>query len=373
MILDVQPNAAGSPSPSKLPELLVLTHRIPFPPDRGDRIRSWNIIQHLSKRANISLACVTSEPIDTRASEALRKVCCRVAIAPVGKSARWIKAGAKLVSGRSMTEGLFWSSRLAKTLDHWADTLKFDSVLVYCSSMMPYVYRKRLSHIPRVVDLVDVDSQKWRDYAARSPKWKKLLYRAEASRVQSLEKKIIESSEAVMLASDAEADLLRDQNEQKDGATIYGITNGVDVNFFDPSSIHPSLIPSRPQSAVSTSSLRLVFVGVLDYLPNIDGLQWFVANVWPKLKERVPSTTLEVIGRHPTPAVQKLGRVEGSTSWVRSTTFDLIFWDPMLSSRRFRSPEAFRTKSWKQWLWRNRWWRLHWLLKESTPSPISIS
>ncbi len=303
------------------PQVLMLTQRLPYPPDRGDRIRSWNILRHLSRNADVSLACVSCEPIHPEARNSLETVCRRVVVANVDRRVRWVRASASLASGRSLTEGLFWSSKLATTLDHWSDVIPFDATLVYCSSMMQYVDRNSLVDIPRVVDLVDVDSQKWRDYANRSSGWKRFIYELESKRIRKLEKEISKTSKAVILASDAEATLFRETVSGFD-AVVRGISNGVDIDFFDPSMIQRSVIPVRPKTASGTSKLRMVFVGVLDYLPNIDGLSWFVDHVWFELKNLVPSATLEIIGRNSTPSLQKRLerdgiRVVGSVEDVR--------------------------------------------------------
>ncbi len=292
------------------PQLLMLTHRVPFPPDRGDRIRSWNILRHLSRNADVSLACVSSEPIHPQAKDAFKEVCRRVVIAEVGNRSRWVRACASMAFGRSLTEGLFWSPSLASTLDHWADVLPFDAALVYCSSMMQYACQKSLAKVPRVVDLVDVDSQKWQDYANRSPLWKRLVYQLESRRVRRLEQEISRSANAVTLASDAEAMLFRDSVSGNE-AVVLGISNGVDIDFFDPSTIERVLIPNRPKTSSGVSRFRMVFVGVLDYLPNVDGLKWFINQVWAKLKELIPAATLEIVGRNPSSALKKLLEREG--------------------------------------------------------------
>ncbi|MFN9958911.1 MAG: sugar transferase, partial [bacterium] len=276
----------------RLPEILFLTHRVPYPPDRGDRIRSWNILRYIARRARVSLACVTDEPVSWKASQTLAASCQRVAMAPVGRRRRWVNAGSHWLAGKSLTEGLFWSKSLASTLDYWADVISFDYVFVYCSSMLPYAEREALRDIPRVVDLVDVDSQKWRDYAAKSRFVRRLVYRAEAKRLSRLEKICVARSKAVLLASEAEADLLRIQHGTRN-PSILGVSNGVDFSYFqNRGSAVEAPSPASP-SGPGSAGLRLVFVGVLDYLPNVDGLGWFLNQVWPGLRQQLPAATLE--------------------------------------------------------------------------------
>ncbi len=300
------------------PEILFLAHRFPYPPDRGDRIRSWNILRYLSQRAKVSLACTTDTPIQREQMNVVRSMCCRVLIAPLAHRMRWFHAGRHWLAGKSLTEGLFWSRKFAHTLDFWADVTRFDQVFVYCSSMLPYARRKSLRSLPRIVDLVDVDSQKWKDYAEHSNFVRRQIYHSEARRIFRLEKLSALESNAVLLASEAEATLLRDQVKSRK-SSILGVSNGVDSTYFDMHAIPPDLrLDCRPNQ-LDPTALRLVFVGVLDYLPNIEGLRWFLQNVWQPLKQCLPNLTLDIVGKNPgleiskfveQPGVRLVGAVE---------------------------------------------------------------
>jgi hypothetical protein len=120
---------------SKRLQILMLVHRVPYPPNRGDRIRSFHLLKFLAQRASVSLATLADEPLEAGASEALQSLCHRVAIEPLGKS-RWLRAAASLAAGRSATEGLFHSPRLRNTIRNWSRTTRFDAVVVFCSSMV---------------------------------------------------------------------------------------------------------------------------------------------------------------------------------------------------------------------------------------------
>ncbi|MFN7877950.1 MAG: TIGR03087 family PEP-CTERM/XrtA system glycosyltransferase [Pirellula sp.] len=293
------------------PQILFLAHRFPFPPDRGDRIRSWNILRYLSARANVSLACITESLVSRRDIEFVGSTCQRLAIAPVGPRWRWVQAGMYWMTGKSLSEGLFWSRSLSKTLDYWSDLVEFDQVFVYCSSMFPFAERKALRSIPCVVDLIDVDSQKWNDYAVHSSWVKRSIFRSEATRIRRLEHDCIARSKAVLLASEAEADLLRSQLPHR-SASILGVSNGVDSEYFHPKHREKEKLSSpQPLDGKRTSELRLVFVGVLNYLPNVDGLRWFLEHVWPKLRQHLPTATIEIVGKDANTQAQKFASYPG--------------------------------------------------------------
>jgi sugar transferase (PEP-CTERM/EpsH1 system associated) len=271
------------------PNVLYLVHRVPYPPNRGDRIRSFHILKHLATNANVHLATLADEPVDATGLGALAEHCARVAIERTDRL-RWPKAAVRLIQGKSATEGLFECVALRRTLEKWADEITFDAVMVFCSSMFQYAAIPALREVRMVVDLVDVDSQKFTDYADQAPFGKSWMYRLEASRIRSLERDIVHRAQSISLVSEAEAELFGRvcPNEK----TI-AIPNGVDLNYFQP----------KPDHRIDN---RLVFVGALDYPPNIDAMLWFCRAVWPAVKAALPDASLDIVGRKPSRSVQQL-------------------------------------------------------------------
>jgi hypothetical protein len=99
--------------------LLYLAHRVPFPPDKGDRIRNWNVLRFLAKRAPVHLVCLADEPVPDETRRVLSETCAKVAIVPVSRT-RWLRAARSLLMGRSISEGAFASSALRRLLCKWA-------------------------------------------------------------------------------------------------------------------------------------------------------------------------------------------------------------------------------------------------------------
>src|SRR5439155_22941327 len=128
-----------------------------YPPNRGDRIRSYHILKFLATRSNVSLATLADEPLEQGSREALEAICARLAIEQVGRT-RWLRAGASLAQGKSATEGLFRSPRLATRIREWSRETRWHAVVAFCSSMAQYLDMPELDEVPAVVDLVDVDS-----------------------------------------------------------------------------------------------------------------------------------------------------------------------------------------------------------------------
>jgi polysaccharide biosynthesis protein PslH len=274
-------------------DILYLVHRVPYPPDKGDRIRAFHLLRSLSGRATVHLACLADEPVREETIAELRRYCERVAVVPLGTS-RWVRAAGSLVRGQTITEGAFYSPALRDMLRTWAEQTRFHAALASSSAMVPYLRLEGLSGIPAVVDLVDVDSQKWFDYAGTVRGWRAWLYHTEGRRLRSLEQQLPSWARAVTLVSEPEANLYREFCRP---GQVRAIRNGVDLDYF------------RPQDGPTEPSC--VFVGALDYRPNVDAACWFCEEVWPLLYQRFEQARLWLVGRRPAPAVQRLARQPG--------------------------------------------------------------
>ncbi len=284
--------------PNRLPEadILCLVHRVPYPPNRGDRIRSFHLLEHLARHARLHLAFPATEPIPPATMHVLRSLCHRVAAERVGRHTRWLNAAWSLASGATATEGLFRSSRLAETIRAWTGETRFDAAVVVCSSMVQYLDLPGLEGVPTVVDLVDVDSQKWFDYAAHARGPKRHLLRLEATRLRRLEASLPDRTSAVTVVADREADLFESFSPHRP----HVLRNGVDLDYFCPNGA-PAL--GDPPSCV--------FVGALDYQANVDGAAWFCREIWPLVLDRFPQAVFRLVGSRPSVQARRLGRLPG--------------------------------------------------------------
>jgi sugar transferase (PEP-CTERM/EpsH1 system associated) len=280
-------------NPRRRPDVLYLVHRVPYPPDKGDRIRAYHLLRFLAGRARVHLACLADEPVGEEVRPALLRLCERVEVVPLG-GGRWARGLLSLAGGGTVTAGAFRSPALDRLVDRWAADTRFHACLASASSMVGYLRRPALAAVPAVVDLVDVDSQKWLDYsrARRGPRsW---LYALEGRRLRRLERDLPRWARAVALVGEAEADLYR---QFCANGVVRAITNGVDLDYFRP--------------APPADEPCCVFVGALDYLPNVDGAVWFCREVWPEVVRQRPDARVLLVGRRPAPAVRRLDGLPG--------------------------------------------------------------
>lgn len=278
------------------PRVLYITHRAPWPPDRGDRIRTWNILKFLATNADVDLICLADEPVSAEARSELQAVTRRLAIVSHGGRSRYIRGAISLALGRTVTEGLFESRMVRAIAQQWSSTAKYTAAIASSSGIARYVQPPVLKNCDRVwIDLIDVDSQKWLDYSASAKFPRSAVYGLEGRRLRRLESQLAQSSERLLVVSDAERELFRSFCPD---APIHAVGNGVDTEFFAP----------QPQAAVRHSC---VFVGVLNYLPNSDAVRWFCHTVWPLVRQRYPDGVFRIVGRNPPPEVQALEELPG--------------------------------------------------------------
>jgi sugar transferase (PEP-CTERM/EpsH1 system associated) len=283
----------AAPGPPR-PNVLFLAHRVPYPPDKGDRIRTFHLLRFLSRHASVHLACLADEPVGDGTLEALGRYAARVAVFPVGGWSRWRRALGSLLLGRTASEGAFHSEALREALADWCADTAFHASLSSSSVMAAYQRSPGLRDVPAVVDLIDVDSQKWFDYSRASRGPRSWLYGLEGRRLRRLEKAVAGWAEAVTVVTEAEADLLR---EFAPDAPVHAVGNGVDLDYF-----RPTAGPEEP---------ACVFVGALDYRPNADAACWFCREVWPAVHRARPEARTYLVGRRPAPVVKALAEVPG--------------------------------------------------------------
>jgi sugar transferase (PEP-CTERM/EpsH1 system associated) len=271
--------------------LLFLTHRLPFPPDKGDKIRAYHFIRCLSARHDVDVAALADDPLDLDPERhlALRSVCRRLDVVWRSKTrARTAAALLALPQGNAASLPFFHSPRLARIVQDGIAARRYDAVLAHSAPMTSYVPATR--GLVRVADLCDVDSEKWRQYAGSAPPFTRWLYAREAFLLRRHESSIAREWNAVAVASSHEAAIFR--NFCKDGELAV-VPNGVDGERFAP-------------SGITRDDATVLFVGVMDYRPNVDGVLWFHREVWPLVRRAVPAARFRVVGPRPVDAIRAL-------------------------------------------------------------------
>jgi sugar transferase (PEP-CTERM/EpsH1 system associated) len=275
-------------------KILFLSQRVPEPPNKGDKIRSCHLMRRLAARHEVHVACLLDEAAEQTDAEVVGEWAASVTwrLRRAGESV--LRGATCALTGRPISAGWFRSGALARDLAALRARHDFDVAVAYCSSMAPYLDDFTG---PRVIDFVDVDSEKWRQYAERGSFPRNAVHTLEHRLLRRYERGLLDQYDRAVIISEAERDLLA---QFADVSRLDVVANGVDVDGFARSD-------SRPTGP------ELVFVGAMDYFANAEGVVWFANEVLPVIRERVPDATLRIVGRRPGPEVRALSGVPGVT------------------------------------------------------------
>ncbi len=277
--------------------VLMVTPRLPYPPDRGDTLRSWFLLEGLAARHEIWLASVCEHAPTPAVRAVLARSCRAAAIFPSGQALRWARGVTSWLAGRSLTAGYFHDPRLVRTLRTWAAQTKFDALLVYSAGLAPAVADVR--GLRRILDMCDVDSAKWREYARTGSGLLRPLYTLEARRVAALEAHVAPAADLCFLVNERERQKLR---------LIAPAARSTVV----PTAVTREAFASEPRHA-PPPELRVGLVGSMFYPPNVRGVDWFGREVWPRVRAAVPQAQWWLIGARPTRRVLAWRRLPGVT------------------------------------------------------------
>ncbi|CAK0757072.1 polysaccharide biosynthesis protein PslH [Azospirillaceae bacterium] len=283
--------------------LLFLSQRIPYPPNKGDKLRSFAVLRHLSSLWDVHLGCFIDDPVDWGYIEEVKAYCADLFC--VGLDKRWAKIRSLrgLVTGASLSEPYFYNASLARWVDKVLTEARPSAIFLYSSVMGQYAPKAGEAGAPRVVmDFVDVDSDKWRQYAERQTWPMSWVYARESRRLLAFDRKVAARVDASVFVSSPEAELFR-RLAPETANKVYPISNGIDLDFFNPELDFPD--------PFQVGVRRVVFTGAMDYWPNIDAVHWFADEILPALRARAPDIVFYIVGGNPTPDVTALAERPG--------------------------------------------------------------
>jgi polysaccharide biosynthesis protein PslH len=276
-------------------KILFLCHRIPYPPDKGDKIRAFHELRAMAARHEVDLFTLADQPEDLACREALLQYCKHVTVARIAPTMARLRALPYLLTRTALTLPYFYSAELAAAVRKALRTRSYDRIFVYCSSMAQYL--DGVEGIPTTIDLVDVDSDKWAQYATFSKFPYSAIYRREAAALQRYERAISLRSSCVVVTTEREAQLMR----QIAGAVaVHVVPNGVDTGYFDAAAV-------PRDRAVPT----VIFTGDMSYFPNQEAVIFFARQVLPLIRKSVAATRFLIVGRNPGKKVLQLREMEG--------------------------------------------------------------
>jgi len=295
-VIDRQPAIASGQ------KLLYLVHRLPYPPNKGDKIASFNLLRFLAARYDVYLGTFIDDPEDRGHVAALQDYCADICAPEINPRIARLGSLRGLLTGEALSLPYLRNRRLQRWVDDLLGKYRPQRVVVFSGPMAQYVHGRIPADATTVFDLVDVDSEKWRSYGERKRWPMSWLYRREAERLLDFERRMAAAFDTTVLVSREEAELFRRLAPESAHKTTYRI-QGVDSHYFDPATAFENPYPDAAPA--------LIFTGAMDYWPNIDAVTWFADTAFDAVRAAVPDAVFCIVGRHPAAEVQKLAERPG--------------------------------------------------------------
>ena len=281
--------------PAERMRIFYITQRVPFPPDRGDKIITVNVLRHLSRTHEVHVFCTADGEADMANLDGARAIAASVTAVPVHPWAAKLRALAALATGAPLSVAMMNERALHDAVAAAHARLRPDLVIAYSSNVAQFA--EPFAATPRIMQFVDLDSMKWARYATETRPPMRWIYALEAHRLLRYERRIAHAFDHSLVCTDAErADFVA----AIPGVPVTTLRNGVDFDHFQP-------------GGAAKMPGRLVFTGVMDYLPNADAVSWFVADILPRIQAAVPEAHLVICGSRPNAAVLALASRPGVT------------------------------------------------------------
>ncbi|WP_338426018.1 TIGR03087 family PEP-CTERM/XrtA system glycosyltransferase [Sphingopyxis kveilinensis] len=286
-----------------MPEILFLVHRAPWPPDRGDRIRSWHMFEALAKLAPVHVAALADNDADVESARAKMAPFCKSLMIEVRKVSRPRALAEAVLRGEPVSNHLFRSKALAGHVDALIGQGRISHIVAFSGQMAQYLPARFDG--PVLMDFVDVDSAKFATYAEQDKRqplhW---VHKREARMLGAYEAEVARRATASLFVSEAEAALFR-QRSGLGRDKVLAVENGIDADRFDPALTFDPVDDGEGPLAV--------FTGQMDYRPNIDAVRWFAADILPLIRRRNAAARFAIVGRAPTDEVRALAKLPGVT------------------------------------------------------------
>lgn len=281
-------------------EILFLCHRIPFPPDRGDKIRSYHLLRRLAEVAPVHVGCFADDDRDLSFAPEMSAFTASQCVLKRDRSR--VRAGLTgLARGRSLLVSLFDHPALHQWVTQTLAEQPISAVVGYSVQMAHFV-PKLPPHIRFFMDFVDFDSAKYAAYGSTSSGLMRWINRREGRRLLQFEQATAARADVTAFVSEPEAALFRAASAMAPDRVV-AFDNGVALDYFDPAADFALVDKGRGP--------LLVFTGQMDYRPNAEAVDSFARNAFPAIRAVHPDACFAIVGRNPTPPVQALSRLPG--------------------------------------------------------------
>lgn len=276
-----------------------MVHRIPYPPNKGDKIRSYHFLKGLADHYNVHLASFIDDLDDWQYVDKVENYVLSSKFIKLSPTVAKLKSVSGLVTQQALSVPYYHSKILQQWVDKTIAESKIDKVFVFSSVMYQYV--KKYNNLDIIIDFVDVDSDKWLQYSQKAQWPMSWVYRREAKRLLEFDHNAAENSKISLFVSQDEAALFAQLLKLASGKIDF-VNNGVDTDYFQHNKSFES--PYQQEKVI-------VFTGAMDYWANVDAVLWFVEKVFPLVKQQNKNIQFYIVGSNPAKEVLNLANTEG--------------------------------------------------------------
>ncbi|NOT16328.1 MAG: TIGR03087 family PEP-CTERM/XrtA system glycosyltransferase [Methylotenera sp.] len=275
-------------------DLLFLAHRIPYPPNKGDKIRSYHFLKYLSEHFNVHLGTFVDDPNDNEYTHVLDKLCTTTFYQNINPLFSKFKCLKGLLTGEPLSLPYYNNIAMQEWVNSTIKKYSINKVLVFSSVMAKFV---QYHDVDMIVDFVDVDSDKWRQYAESKKFLSAWIYQRESNYLLRYEKHIAQQSKLSFFVSKQESDLFKSLAPEAVSKITY-VNNGVNIDYFSPENSYISPYPECIDA--------IVFTGAMDYWANVDAVKWFADHVFSEISCNFPALKFYIVGSKPSKEVLAL-------------------------------------------------------------------
>jgi sugar transferase (PEP-CTERM/EpsH1 system associated) len=307
--------------------ILFVCHRLPYPPNRGGKIRPFNMIRHLSRQHSVTVASLAHTEEELAQGAALKEYCAEVIAEIVPDRTRWWQAVKALPTSMPSSVAYFGSNRLYTQIKAKLESANFDLIFVHCAFVAQYVLD--WDRTRRIIDFGDLDSAKWAEYSRTRAFAPSLGYALEARKLRRYEVSVARRFERCTVTTRGE---LEEFHTLDAGVPCTLIPNGVDTEYFSSNG-------SRKEKGPV-----IAFLGRMDYFPNIDAVGYFVNEIFPIIRHKRPDARFRIIGSNPAAKIRALAKCDGIsvTGHVPDVRLHLV--DAMMSVAPLRIARGTQNK-----------------------------
>jgi len=314
-------------------ELLFLAHRIPFPPNKGDKVRSYHLVRFLAKHYRLNLGAFIDDPDDWQHVSYLKEMCADAHFVALPRKRATLRSAMGLLSGKPLTLPYYFDREMARWVDETIRRKSIRTAFIFSSAMGQYL--EHHDDVRRVVDFVDVDSDKWRQYSLKCSGVKRLVYAREARELLAYERHLSTVADISLFVSMDEAKLFRSLAPEQ-VSKIEHFNQSVDTRFYS--------FDNTAKSPYEGTNEAIVFTGAMDYWPNVDAVTWFAREVFPMVIRARPNARFVIVGSRPTDQVKQLAALPGVHVTGRVEDVRPYLWFASIAVAPLRIARGVQTK-----------------------------